>query len=538
MIPQKSSSGAQKRILWEVRKRHNIQPHRATATTRADAGISRQLITPRNPVLTTKQTIAAKPVSGGGSPPHNNFPVTSRKAHPPRRHRNSHWLRRSLIFIILLAVIGSGIFGYKILAAGNKITTAERSIIGQLKDLLFNDGKHLAGETEGRINVLLLAVGGEGHQGENLADTIMLASFAPANQQVALLSIPRDLYVQVPDEDYFSKINAVHAYGETKKDGRGPIVLEELVTKITGQPIHYYARIDFTAFKQIIDAVGGVDIDISHSFFDYWHKIDFRAGREHMDGERSLAYVRARYVEGSEGGDFKRAARQQQVLLALRENIFSVDTALDFSALTNILDSVSANVRTDLQLWEMKRMYELARAIDHQAVGSAVLSTGPNGVLVGTTEILGGAPASVLRPRIGINDYSEIQAIAANLLNIAPTTIASTSTPTPEPKPVEEVATPITKPTVEIRNGTTITGLASSMQTKLTADGYEVISIGNAATRNNTKTTVYAIKDDSTDAAKVIAENLNATTDSDLPETESATEAAILIILGSDTAAE
>lgn len=450
---------------------------------------------------------------------------------PPRKRRPKHWIRRMFIALIFIALVATGVFGYRILAVGNQITTAERSILGQLKDLLFNDGKQLQGEAAGRINILLIAVGGEGHTGENLADTIMIASINPATNQVALLSIPRDLYVQVPDEEYYSKINAVHAYGESRKQGEGPLVLEGLVETITGLPIHYYARVDFTGFKQIIDAVGGVTIEIATSFFDYWHKIDFRAGSEHMDGERALAYVRARYVEGPEGGDFKRAARQQQVLLALRDEIFSVDTALDFAALSHILESVSNNVRTDMQLWEMKRFYELARQINHKHVGSVVLTTGPRGVLVGGTEVLGDTPASILKTRTG--DFSEIQALAANLLTDTTTEVPVTPNATPEPTD-SPTQTPAAKPTVEIRNGTNITGLASRTSAELTNEGYEVTTIGNAATRDHTTTIVYALQDEATDGAKAIADTLGAKADSGLPAGEATSEAAVLIILGED----
>ena len=214
----------------------------------------------------------------------------------PVARPGGRWARRIILGVILVGLIGSGVFGYKIIAAGNKISAAERSVLGQLKDLLFNQGTTLAGETEGRINIMLLAIGGEGHKGQNLADTIMVACIRPATNQVALLSIPRDLYVQVPDEQYYTKINAVHSHGESAKRDQGPALLRETVETVTGLPIHYYGRVDFTAFKEIIDAVGGISITIDTTFFDYWHKIAFSSGTEVMDGERAMAFVRARYI--------------------------------------------------------------------------------------------------------------------------------------------------------------------------------------------------------------------------------------------------
>lgn len=448
---------------------------------------------------------------------------------PPRKKR--HWWRRFFLVFVLLLLTAGGIFGYKILAAGNKITVTEKSILGQLKDLLLSGGSILKGEEQDRINILLIAVGGEGHRGENLADTIMLASIRPKTGESAILSIPRDLYVQVPDEQYFTKINAVHAYGESKKKDSGPLLLKKEVETITGQPIHYFARIDFTAFKQIVDAVGGIDITIEQSFFDYWHKISFPAGTEHMNGERALAYVRARYIEGPEGGDFKRAARQQQVLFALREQVFSPSTAFDFTALNTILNSLADNVRTDLELWEMKRSYELARTIDHAKTKSVVLSTGPQGVLVGSTEILGDTPASILKPRTG--DYSEIHRLALNIFDTPGAqsqAVAAASSPLPSPS---TQPTPITS-TVEIRNGTTITGLAARIQEKLTGQDFTIKTIGNATIRSASETTVYIVDKRHAITAEKLANLLNAGSQEKLPADEKEPQADIVIILGSD----
>lgn len=428
--------------------------------------------------------------------------------------------------VVALVVLGS-IFGYRILAAGNKISVTHRSILGQLKDLLLKSGDHLAGEADGRINILLLAVGGEGHSGEELADTIMIASIRPQSKDVALLSIPRDLYVPVPGEKYYSKINAVHAYGEAKRKDQGPELLRQKVAEITGLPIHYYGRVDFQAFKHVVDAVGGVEITIPNTFYDYWHKISFPAGTEKMNGERALAYVRARYVEGPEGGDFRRAARQQQMLLALRDKVFSVQTALDFSALNSILNSLSNDIRTDMQLWEMKRLFELARALDHDKIHTVVPTTGVKGILVGSTEILGGVPAAVLRTRTG--DYSELQALAQNIFNQPSPPLASES-PSPSPTPAAA------KPTVEIRNGTTVTGLAQRIKDRINSPTIEVVKIGNAVARSTQKTTVYALDVTQADAAKDIADTLLARADSGLPDGEAKSSAAILIIVGQDAA--
>src|SRR3989344_717908 len=470
----------------------------------------------------------------------------------PASHKKRSPIVRIIRSVIILLIVGGlslgTIFGYKILAAGNSISTAEQSLLGQLSDLLFKSGNRLEGETDGRINIMLLAIGGEGHSGENLADTVMVASIEPKEHKVALLSIPRDLYVQVPDEEFYSKLNAVHAYGESKKKHNGPQLLKKKVEDITGLPIHYYARFDFIAFKKIVEALGGVNITIENSFVDYWHKISFPAGTETMNGDRALAYVRARYVEGPEGGDFRRAARQQQMLIAIRDKIFSVQTAFDFTVVNKILGSLSENISTSMQVWEMKRFFELSRQIDTHNIKSAVLTTGTRGLLVGDTVVLGGVPASILKTRTG--DYSEIRNIAQHIFDdgVAKTiddskAAATSPEPTIGPDGVlggptasasPSVSPSATKPTIEVRNGTAVNGLAKKVSDQLTKDGYKVIATANAASKAITETTVYAPKVTQADDAQKIAESLGGSSQSDFPKEEAKTTADILVVLGAD----
>lgn len=537
---ESTPSSAQKRVLWEVRQRYNIDNSRQNTRRTSQSPISY----PPNQSRLDKSPVSPPPTKKS-SPPQQ--PPQSPK-HKLKRNSGKphHWLRKLVFLLVLLFIMVTGIFGYRVLSASNKISTTDRSILGQLSDLLFKSNRPLTGEEDGRINILLLAIGGEGHSGANLADTIMIASIEPKEHKIALLSIPRDLYVQVPDKDVYTKINAIHAYGETQKKDYGPQLLKQKVEEITGLTIHYYGRIDFTAFKQIVDAVGGVNINIENSFFDYWHKISFSAGTEKMDGERALAYVRARYIEGPEGGDFKRAARQQKVLMALRDKVFSVNTALDFSALNSILNSVANNIRTDMQLSEMKRFYEIARQVDKNDVKSVVLTTGPRGVLVGDTEILDGTPASVLKTRTG--NYNEIKDIASSIFTSDRATVIPSNNPdntqditqnkaqpstTPDSNPTP-TTTEITKPSIEIRNGTNITGLAKSTSDKLKDQGYSVLAINNAAQQDIATTKIYILNDGAADGVKQLAQDLGTDIDSGLPTNESASKADVLIILGKD----
>lgn len=475
--------------------------------------------------------------SGRRKPPENPK-SRSKDAQPPKRRRKR---RRAILITSLLLIIFGSLGFIKVLSVGNAILSPDRSMIAQLADVLFRKGA-LLGEEENRINILLVAIGGEGHKGENLADTIILASIRPNEKDVALLSIPRDLYVEIPGSELFSRINAVHAYGEQKAPGKGLAMLKEKITEISGQPVHYVARVDFLAFKKIVDEIGGVDIAIDNSFYDYWHKISFPAGTEKMNGERALAYVRARYIEGPEGGDFKRAERTQQVLLAIRNKMLSAHTVVDIRALSGILDALKDHVATSFTLSELKKLADLTGEISNESIHSTVLTTGKDGLLVGTTEILGGRPAAVLRPRAGLQNYEEVHKLAANIFNEAevitpPSEEIEEPVATPEPSPTPEPETVETEnPSLEIRNGTNVSGLAGRTSAALEQEGFTTSSVGNAAIKSRTQTIVIDLSEGKKAASlKSVLSSLGLSSASDFPEAEKQpADVDFIIFLGTD----
>ncbi len=466
--------------------------------------------------------------------------------HPPQQKRKKgrgRGFKRTVFVIATLLILSIGLLSAKVLKVGQNVLNPNRSIFAQLADLVIPGERKLAGEKENQINILLIGIGGKGHDGENLADTIMVAMIRPQEKEIALLSIPRDLFVRLNGSNSFTKINAVHAYNENKKPGQGPIVLREKVEEITGLPIQYYGRVDFTAFKKIVDEVGGVEITIPVSFYDYWHKISFPAGKELMNGERALSYVRARYVEGPEGGDFKRAARQQHLLLAIRDKVLSANTAFNLRAVSGILDALSENVATNFNLWEIKRLGDLVRDIPKENIHTAVLTTGTNGLLTGGTEILDGRPASIMRPRAGAENYTEIQAYVKNIFATkttedAPEINQTSAQATPSPSPSSSPsALPVAeeKPTVEIRNATNISGMAAKTSNALKNAKFTVEGIGNAAKRDRTTTVVIDLTGGKKpNSLKSLLQVLDLKTAATFPETEAASKSDFLILLGTD----
>lgn len=214
--------------------------------------------------------------------------------------------------------------------------------------------------TNGRTNVVLMGVGGEGHETPDLTDSIVFISINHASSRVAILPIPRDIWVKTMR----AKVNSAYYYGNEKREDGGLDLAKSSVAEITGQPVHYVLVLDFKGFINAIDTVGGVDIDIERSFDDYLYPIPgkedaepeedryehlrFEQGEQHMNGELALKFSRSRYAEGLEGTDFARSARQQKILNAFLDKIFSVDSLLHPTAVKETMDQLQSSINTDI----------------------------------------------------------------------------------------------------------------------------------------------------------------------------------------------
>lgn len=225
-----------------------------------------------------------------------------------------------------------------------------------------------------RTNVLILGLDRRPHQGTVVrSDTIVLATVYPAGPRIALLSMPRDLYVEIPGYG-MNRINTAHFWGENEAPGTGPQLAKQTVTHNFGVQVHRYVRIDFDGFRAIVDAVGGLDIlvekpvvDNAYPTDDYGTiRIEIPAGLQHMDGETALRYARSRH--GS--SDFDRAKRQQQIIIALARRL--VEPAV-WPSLPALYQAVADNVDTDLRADELllvaPTLYRVGPdGIEHQVI--------------------------------------------------------------------------------------------------------------------------------------------------------------------------
>lgn len=180
---------------------------------------------------------------------------------------------------------------------------------------------------ESPTNILILGVDRRPGEGDAVrTDTILLLHAAPRNSRLVMLSIPRDLWVTIPGRGE-GRINTAHVYGELEKPGAGPARVAETVSYNLGVPVHHTLRLDFDAFRHVIDAAGGIEIDVPAPIVDDAYptadygtmRVEIPAGRQRMDGETALRYARSRHG----GSDFERAGRQQQILVALMKKLTS-----------------------------------------------------------------------------------------------------------------------------------------------------------------------------------------------------------------------
>lgn len=302
--------------------------------------------------------------------------------------------------------------------------TAHQSFVASLKKLtstLFSSqGVPLAGEQDGRINILLLGRAGEQYPGKNLTDTVMIMSIDTATKKVALLSLPRDLYVPIGDTDLYTKLNAVYQYGLSQEAGVAP--LQKTIETITGLSIHYFMTIDFDGFEKIVDTVGGINIEVARDFFDprypgknySYETFELKKGWQILDGATALKYVRERHDDPA--GDFGRAKRQQQVIQALKDKVFSLGTVFNIITLDRLLATLGESVKTNMTLEEMGRFLELSRNLDTKNVTTVVVDAWKKESLLRVSHLqVGPISAFILVPRIG--SWNELHDVSTHIFN-------------------------------------------------------------------------------------------------------------------------
>ncbi|EKE15181.1 MAG: cell envelope-related transcriptional attenuator [uncultured bacterium] len=234
--------------------------------------------------------------------------------------------------------------------------------VSPIKTLLSLDGLK---SYNNRVNILFLGIAGADHEGPNLSDSIVVASYNLKDNQLTTISIPRDVW----SEALRDKINSAYAYGEAKKKGAGFILAKAEVQTIIGQPIHYSAAINFDQFEELIDFLGGIEINVENSFVDKefpisgkendlcgddpeykcrYNTVSFTKGKIIIDGQTALNFVRSRHAIGSEGTDFAREKRQQKTIDAIKNKLITFAKKPEINQYKKLYELMDKLVKRDI----------------------------------------------------------------------------------------------------------------------------------------------------------------------------------------------
>ncbi len=417
----------------------------------------------------------------------------------PRRKFFSLRLRLALLGGALLCV-SAFVFSAGIARTAPQEDGQPLSLFASLSRLVLAGEKSVAGESDDRINILLLGIGGAGHDGPELTDTIIFGSFKPSTKELGLISVPRDLTINIPGYGY-RKINAVNALAEQNKKGSGPAATADTISDILGEPVPYTVKIDFGGFADVIDALGGVNIYVEKSFTDTTYPLDdamgsvqtvsFTEGWTQMDGKTALAYSRSRHGNNGEGSDFARAARQQKVLMAVKDKTLSLGVLLNPGKLSRIIGTITSNIQTNISAIEMVKLAKYIPDISPEKVALHVLDTAGGSLY--ETHVNG---AYVILPYK--EDWSDLKLLAQNIFKTEDTAGATVLT--------HATAQAETEVRLEVQNGTLTTGLAGGTAELLQSSGFTVVDVTNAKDRTRNTTVIYdftnGAKDDELRALK------------------------------------
>jgi|HigsolmetaAR201D_1030396.scaffolds.fasta_scaffold12715_3 LCP family protein required for cell wall assembly len=443
--------------------------------------------------------------------PRSSSARPSARAARPAPRRIWPIVRNVLLGIVVLFLIGLGVAYWQVRGVAQKIVVSDARLAPPFSAPLIG------------FNVLLVGVDARpDHPEEGVrGDSLMLIHLDPMGRWVSTLSIPRDTQVELRDVGT-TKINVAYGQGYaraeelygagTTPEQGGMAMAAETVEQFLelpnhGQRIDYVATINFDGFAAIIDALGGVTIDVPKHIVDDAYptpdfgtmRVEFLPGPEHMNGERALIYARTRHADD----DFGRAARQQQVIRAILDEIRNRNLIGKLAVLPKLRDSLDGSVATTMpiaRLDTMSALLVLASGLDTNAIQQTRLSpeTAPNVMEIGSNLVW---------------DRNDVRAVVDSFLQ--------------RPSEAAEQAT------VQVLNATDIGGLAGSVSVDLERAGFTLLVAGNAPQTNPDKTIVYNLRNKPRTSQR-LADMLGATVQSGpLPE-GAESDADIVVILGRD----
>jgi len=341
-----------------------------------------------------------------------------------------------ILFLVVLLVGAGGLLIYKTGFTFSQMQTGDEDI----SSLIINENMATPTPESDRTNILLLGLRGEGDpNGGLLTDTIIVLSLKKSTGEMALISVPRDLYVNMPGTNYKEKINFAYALGFEKRGAAGGLLYSKIaVSQATGLYMNRAISINHAAFKEIVDILGGITVKLDKPLIEDQQWIDggdegpspaffiktemaststssivsqkwvfeVPAGTSNLDGNTTLYFVRARYASS----DFDRARRQQLVMAAIKDKALSLGVLGNPVKIYQILESLGRNVKTDMPWDEMQNLIPLAAGFDSKKIVHKIFDTTPEGLLVAGRAANG---AYILLPQG--EDFSKIKEACRNI---------------------------------------------------------------------------------------------------------------------------
>lgn len=347
------------------------------------------------------------------------------KESPKKNYKKYILLSLGVLVISLL-----GFFVYKAFDVSNNIGIKLNP--GDILNPIKKDPELKKDSTGKYTSALLVGIDTRGAKSDLMnTDSMIIATYNYETGNITMVSVPRDTYVKVPNENWYTKINGIYGHGESLKKGSGMNYLRGVLQNVTGIEIQYHALVDLQGFKKMIDAVGGVTINVENTFTDYqypteaknkpvYETVTFKKGPQKMNGETALKYARSRHSsDNGEGSDFSRAKRQQKVISALKDKVLSTQTLLNPQKILELMSAVKDNVKlSEVTNEDIQAGINLAKK-QQEKPGKAysfVLEPSFGNYQLLTTNV----PitnAYAIAPTAGLDNYTQIKTMVKMCLN-------------------------------------------------------------------------------------------------------------------------